>query len=489
MKKTVKQLWITLLFTTIISASVFSPSASATENLPTVWVKVHRIQAVDSVENAAEGGADWHYVITVTDGETIMKRDFKCPPNTDDITLDRADSFTGIKDQEIFVKIELYDDDPSEAETADISNSGTSFTCTYNLISNSLGGDETVYDDEHYKTSGDFDGSTQKDENDANLWFAIFDNYDAPIANAGEDQSVCVGEKVLFDASQSTVSEGSSIVKFLWDFENDGFVDAEGQTVSHLYTEKGTYTCRLLVMDSLGVTSEDTCVVSIFNQKPEAGFTFSPAEPNIKDMVNFTDTSTDADGAITFWYWDFGDGTTSTARNPTHSFAGKGTWTVTLTVTDNDGETDSITKTVTVVNLPPTACFNCTPNAEEGMEFQFVDGSIDPENRTLSWFWDFGDGNTSTLQAPTHRFAAEGTYNVTLTVTDDENATDTYVMTIPVKETNQDESVPLWIIAAVVVAVTVGGFVGLVLWNRRHKSFPEMFNGTDDAVSYVHPFP
>jgi PKD repeat protein len=485
MKKSIKRPLLALLFTVLLNAVLFTPSVSATENLPTVWVKVNRIQAVDIIENVPEGSADWRYTITVSDGETLTTRDFKCPLNNDDIALDRADSFTGINNQDVFVTISLYEDDLVGSETADISSSGTSFSCTYNLASNQLGGDDTIMEREYYKTSGDYDGSTQTDENDANLWFTIFDNYEAPAANAGKDQSVPTGEKVNFDGSLSTASEGSSIVKFEWDFGNDGVIDAEGEKTSYTYNQKGTQTCRLIVTDSIGVTSEDTCLVNVLNRRPIAEFTFSPSDPSIQDEVNITDTSSDSDGAVTSWFWDFGDRTTSTFKSPSHTFTQKGEWQITLTVTDNDGAEDSITHTVTVINLQPEASFNCTPNPQTDMDIQFTDNSIDPENQPISWFWDFGDGNTSELQAPTHKFANEGNYNVTLTVTDDENATDTYTMTVPVTKPPQTSgSTPLWIIAIVVIVIAAIGFLGLLWWNRRQQSFSEMFTGSDDPDEY-----
>jgi PKD repeat protein len=483
MKQSIKQQLLMILFAVLLSTVVFTPSVSAAENLPTVWVKVYRIQAVDTIENVLESEADWRYKITVSDGETLTTRDFKCSPNNDDVILDRADSFTDIKSQDVFVSISLYEDDLLSSETADISSLGQAFGGTYNLISNELGGDGTTMDGEYYKTSGDRDGSTQTDENDANLWFTIFDNYDAPAANAGKDQAVYTGEKVNFDGSLSTASEGSSIVKFEWDFENDGIINDEGENTLYIYNQKGTQTCRLIVTDSIGVTSEDTCLVNVMNRRPAAEFTFSPTDPTIQDKVNMTDSSSDPDGTVTSWLWDFGDGATSTVKNPSHTFTQKGEWQITLTVTDNDGAKTSISNTVTVINLPPAATFNCTSNPQTDMEIQFTERSIDPENKTLSWFWDFGDGNTSELQAPTHKFAAEGDYNVTLTVTDDENATDTYTMTIPVTEPPQNSgAIPLWIIAVVVIVIAAAGFLGLLWWSRRRQSFSEMFTGSDDTV-------
>ena len=112
-----------------------------------------------------------------------------------------------------------------------------------------------------------------------------------------------------------------------------------------------------------------------------------------------------------------------------------------------------------------------------------------PENKSISWFWDFGDGNTSELQTPTHKFAAEGDYNVTLIVTDDENATDTFTMTVPVTEPPQTSgSIPLWIIAVVVIVIAATGFLGMFWWNRRRRSFSEMFTGSDNTVECVRLF-
>jgi PKD repeat protein len=489
MKKSIKGILLTLLFAALMNVAVFTPAIAAaeTEILPTVWVKIYRIQAVDTIENVPEGEADWSYTITVSDGENLNTRDYKHEENHDNVTLDRADSFTNITNQKVSVKISLYEDDLLRAETVDISSSGMSFDCTYNLATNELSGDQTIMEGEYHKTSGDYDGSTQTDDNDANLWFTISDNYNAPAANAGKDQSVYTGEEVNFDGSLSTASVGSSIVKFEWDFENDGIIDAEGKTTSYTYNRKGTQTCKLIVTDSIGVMSEGTCRVNVLNRKPIAEFTFSPSDPTIQDEVNITDNSSDPDGTVTSWFWDFGDGTNSTSKNSSHTFSQKGDWQVTLTVTDNDGTRTSITHTVAVVNLPPAAAFNCTTNPQTGMDIEFIDNSVDPENRSLCWFWDFGDGNTSELQAPTHKFATEGEYNVTLTVTDDENATDTYTMTVPVTKPQTSGLIPLWMIAVVVIVIAAIGFVGLLWWNRRRQSFSEMFTGSDSTVECVRP--
>ena len=81
------------------------------------------------------------------------------------------------------------------------------------------------------------------------------------------------------------------------------------------------------------------------NQPPAAGFTFTATGLT----ANFTDTSTDSDGAVSSWNWDFGDNSTrATTQNPVHDYASSGTYVVTLVVTDNVGATASVSKNVPV---------------------------------------------------------------------------------------------------------------------------------------------
>jgi PKD repeat protein len=154
------------------------------------------------------------------------------------------------------------------------------------------------------------------------------------------------------------------------------------------------------------------------NIPPIADFTFTTTDLT----ADFTDTSTDPDGTVVGWDWNFGDGNTSTAQNPSNTYAAPGTYNVTLTVTDNEAATDSVSKPVTVTapNVPPVADFTFTTNC---LTADFTDASTDSDGTVVGWDWDFGDGNTSTAQNPSHTYAADGTYTVTLTVTDDDAAT------------------------------------------------------------------
>ena len=161
------------------------------------------------------------------------------------------------------------------------------------------------------------------------------------------------------------------------------------------------------------------------NSPPVASFTFTSSDLT----ATFSSAgSSDSDGTIVSRSWDFGDGDTSTAANPSHTYAAEGTYPVTLTVTDDDGDSDSISQDVFVAPIPnvaPTAAFSWTPASLE-MSFDSSD-SVDPDGSIVSRAWDFGDGNTGVGVSPNHIYAAAGTYDVTLTVTDDDGDTGTVV--------------------------------------------------------------
>jgi PKD repeat protein len=156
-----------------------------------------------------------------------------------------------------------------------------------------------------------------------------------------------------------------------------------------------------------------TCNKAGGNVAPVANFTASTNGLT----ATFTDTSSDSDGSIASRSWNFGDGSTSTAANPSRTYAASGTYNVTLTVTDNGGLSHSKTTAVTVSggNVAPVANFSVSTS---GLTATFTDSSSDSDGSIASRNWNFGDGSSSTLTSPSKTYAAAGTYNVTLTVTD-----------------------------------------------------------------------
>jgi PKD repeat protein len=120
-------------------------------------------------------------------------------------------------------------------------------------------------------------------------------------------------------------------------------------------------------------------------------------------------------------------------------------------VTDDDGAIDSTTQSVSVTaaNVPPTASFTFVAT---DLNAAFTDASTDGDGTVDQWSWDFGDGSNSTLQNPTHAYAAAGIYNVELTVTDDDAATDSTTQSVTVTAANEPPTAHFTYIAIVLNA-------------------------------------
>ena len=168
------------------------------------------------------------------------------------------------------------------------------------------------------------------------------------------------------------------------------------------------------------------------NQAPVARFTTSAADLTVAVDASGT---TDADGDALTYAWTFGDGTTATGAQATKTYATAGSYAVTLTASDGKGaSTASATVTVKAPNRAPAAILDAKG---QDLDWSFDGaGSSDPDGDALTHAWDFGDGSTATGPTAARRYAAAGSYTVTLTVSDGHtNATAT--RTVAAKEPNR----------------------------------------------------
>lgn len=244
--------------------------------------------------------------------------------------------------------------------------------------------------------------------------------HDSPSANFTRDVEVLdIVSAVTFS---DTSASGSGIGNWTWDL-GDGTV-AYGPRVSHLYSTKGMVTVILTVMDHKGMTDSTSRDLDVINHRPECDFGYSPFQPSRGETISFQDLSLDLDGGIFSWHWDLGDGNYTSSPSFEHSYFAPGDYFVNLTVTDAEGGSDLLVRKVAVGNNAPVADFSWAPAFITSLQnVDFSSDCTDQDGQVVSWSWDFGDGTTGSGSSVVHRFTKIGTYQVQLTATDDDGAT------------------------------------------------------------------
>jgi PKD repeat protein len=236
--------------------------------------------------------------------------------------------------------------------------------------------------------------------------------------------TTCTLLDCTFDASGSSDPDGS-IVAWDWQFGETG--TGAGATAPHTFAAPGTYQVTLTVTDDEGALSEKTESVKVVSS-PTADFTST--------CVSLTCTF-DASGslapgsAVATYTWTYPGGTGS-GETDAHTFAGSGSYPVTLEIETLEGLTAQVTRNIVVTrtNTSPTADF--TVDCDQ-LECSFdASGSSDPDGSISGFAWDFDDGHTGTGASADHTFAADGSFHVTLTVTDNDGATGTITRTVEV---------------------------------------------------------
>ena len=245
--------------------------------------------------------------------------------------------------------------------------------------------------------------------------------------------------EIKFDASNVPVDRNQySIVSHNWDFGDE--TTGTSQITSHVYKEKGIYTVTLSIIvkdkdtGEVGTGYEYTKQVSIENQALAALFKADPQSGEAPLEVNFDATeSTDPDGNIQTYEWDFDeDGEFDDAKGSTakHTFNKIGKYNVSLRVTSTTGEFDVEEKEIIVEEeTGPEAVISIVDNPAAftiGVNYTFKgEESTSPNGQITKYEWNFHDGSKNEITKTIgHSFKKEGTYEVSLTVTDEKDEID-----------------------------------------------------------------
>jgi PKD repeat protein len=200
---------------------------------------------------------------------------------------------------------------------------------------------------------------------------------------------------------------------YTWNF-GDGSPTSSATSPSHVYTSNGTYTVTLTATNASGcsATYTGTNLINVANG-PTASFSNATPSVCLGDTIRFNNLSTANGTPISGYSWDFDDGTPASSQtSPSHLYTSPGTYVVTLTTTA--GVCSDDTTINVVVNPAPVAAFTAPTTSGCGsLSVSFINTTTG----SPSYNWNFGDGGTSTSAAPSHTYAASGTYTVTLIAT------------------------------------------------------------------------
>ncbi|GLR16101.1 hypothetical protein GCM10007940_07160 [Portibacter lacus] len=211
-----------------------------------------------------------------------------------------------------------------------------------------------------------------------------------------------------FDVTENTVIfDNNTVGGFFYDWDFGDGQTSTSPNPTHTYAGPGDYTVTL-VSDNDCSEDEISKIVSI-ESDIVARFIVDHTEVCEGGAIQFTNTS---EGVITSYFWEFEGGSpaTSTAENPQVVFNQAGTYNAKLTVSDGSASDSENKINYITINDEPSASF--TSNVS-GYEVTFDNNSLNAN----SYSWNFGDGETSATANPTHSYAAPGSYDVTLTAT------------------------------------------------------------------------
>ncbi|WNJ20622.1 PKD domain-containing protein [Pontibacter sp. G13] len=222
------------------------------------------------------------------------------------------------------------------------------------------------------------------------------------------------------------LGDDGPLVGYGWDFGEPGLVSIQ-QSDNVTYQTAGIKSVTLAVVDTNGCSNTLTKSVEV---KPMPTANFTNQSVCFGQGMPFTDLSTsDVRSPLAQWFWDFGEGGSDNVQNPIYNYGDMGTYDVTLIAETSDGCRDTITKSVTVFDQP-IANFEAESICDEQV-MEFLNNSF-YQVEPIDFFWEFGDGTTSTEMDPDHLYPTHGIYNVGLTILNNFGCQNTYNTTVVV---------------------------------------------------------
>lgn len=218
-----------------------------------------------------------------------------------------------------------------------------------------------------------------------------------------------------------SISGGTAPYQYLWAFDG---VPSYLENPNHTFPNNANGGVSLHVYaNNCGASDTTTITIDSSQCNISSGFTF--VDHGNGDYT-FNNSST---GGSLSYYWNFGDGNTSSNTNPNHTYIANGTYPVQLMVFDmiDSNCYDILAQTIQVSNIsnpiPCFAAFVLIPDTPAVGNLLVYNSSV---GNNLTYFWDFGDGNTSILAYPNYTYSTNGPFELCLTVDNGNGCTNTY---------------------------------------------------------------
>lgn len=228
---------------------------------------------------------------------------------------------------------------------------------------------------------------------------------------------------------QANANDPDGYIEYIrWEFD-DGEESSLYNPV-HTYSRSGIYNVNLILRDDDGAYQNHSILLTIDNRAPKCGIESNRVIGNITTEFEFWPKITDLDNGNFTLYWDFGDGSVinydldlgdarRVGKEPKNIYSKPGTYFVSLKVIDKNGAEGNANLTIIVYDLQPKLVAKAEPtkiNSSETVYFTAA-GSSDLEGPVL-YYWDFGDGNSSTNESVWHTYTKPGLYKAMITIKD-----------------------------------------------------------------------
>jgi gliding motility-associated-like protein len=229
--------------------------------------------------------------------------------------------------------------------------------------------------------------------------------------------------------SDASVTDGThAITKRIWNF-GDGVIDSLSKApFQHIYSKTGEYSVSLTIEDAFGCKDSAVRNNAVIIAQPVAAFYSPDTLSCVEKSIRFVNQST---GYDLQYRWMFGDGINSVSKEPLHQYNNAGIYDIGLVVTDQYGCKDSASKSSYISISLPKAKFTVSDSVGTCPPLMVHFSNEASEYANI--YWDFGDGNSSTLENPSHYYTAAGTFYAKQIVTANGGCTDTAIQKIVVK--------------------------------------------------------